>query len=329
MNKYIYFLAIAASFFILQTGLTEEGQTFTFNTWMSQGQTKWRHDASALDSDYGVPSSELDYQGVNSQVAEIGMLAFLPTGHSLNLIFGTGVIDEGTLVDDDYLSASGAVNWGATQSGAHRFSRTHSDINGSRLFYFKGEFTPQDFHINNTLADIRFSFSLHRWEEEYTATGIRQIECTILTPPNNCLPAGSSVLSGVTVITNKVEWTGVGIAMDSLFNLSNKLSFKLDLTYYPLMSLVNEDTHHRRSDLAQDPSIKMTGTGTGYDLTTLFQYQFSERFSFHLGYRLWERWVKNQTITFRGASGGSSSADLMDFRTRREGFMTGITLQFG
>lgn len=297
---------------------------FTFNSWVSNGQTKWRHDASALNPDYGVPTSELDYQGVNSQITEIGVFTHLPSGHRLKLTLGTGVIDEGTLVDDDYLSATGATNLGATQSGAHRFSRTHSDIDGSGLFYFKGEFSPQDFHINTSLADIRFSLGLHLWEEEYTASGVRQIECTLLSV---CTP-GFSGYSGVTVITNKVEWTGVGIAMDALFNISNNLAFQLDLTYYPIMNLVNEDTHHLRSDLAQDPSIRMTGNGTGYDLAAAFNYRFSEKFSVHLGYRIWERWVKNQTITFYSAGGGASSANLMDFRTRRDGFMLGVDFNF-
>lgn len=118
---------------------------FSINTWVTEGQTKWRHDASALDPDLGVPSSELDYQGVDSNIVELSIYNKLPSGHSLKLSIGAGSIDNGVLVDDDYLSASGAVTYGATQSGAHRFSRTHSDIDGSGLFYFKGEFTPQDF----------------------------------------------------------------------------------------------------------------------------------------------------------------------------------------
>jgi len=327
MKKYLFCLAIILPVFIPGSVFAQEGMEFSFNTWMSQGQTKWRHDSQ--DPLFGVPTSELDYQGVNSQIAEIGAIRHLSTGHSLKLTIGAGAIDEGTLVDDDYLSASGAAYYSATQSGAHRFSRTHSDIDGSGLFYLKGEFTPKDFHINTPLSDVRFSLGLHYWEEEYTANGLRQIECTVLSHPElSCLPAGLSVLSGVTVITNKVEWTGVGVAMDALFNLSDRLVFQLDLTYYPLMSLVNEDTHHLRGDLAQDPSIRMSGNGTGYDLATVLQYRFAENFSAHLGYRIWERWVKNQTITFYGAGGGASSANLMDFRTRRDGFIAGVEFQF-
>lgn len=326
MNKYLYCLSIILPVLIPGLVFSQEETEFSLNTWMSQGQTKWRHDSQS--SLYGVPTSELDYQGVNSQIIEISVLNHLLSGHSLKLTLGTGVIDEGTLVDDDYLSASGAVAFDATQSGAHRFSRTHSDIDGGGLFYFKGEFSPQDFHVSTSLADLRFSLGFHRWKEEYIATGIRSLECTVA----NCWPVGSSVYQGVTVISNKVEWTGIGIAMDGLVNFTETFSLKVDVTYYPIMSLVNEDIHHLRTTgpnaLAQDPSIRMTGNGSGYDLATSLQYRFAKDFSVHLGYRLWDRWVKNQTITFYGASGGASSVVLMDFRTRRDGFVAGVTFEF-
>ncbi len=306
---------------------------YSFNTWITQGQTKWRHDASASNSDYGTPTSELDYQGIDSQVLEVGALSHLSTGHSLRFAVGTGLISGGTLVDDDYLSASGAAYYNATQSGAHRFSRTHSDIDGNGLFYLKGEFLPKDFQISNSLLQLNLGFGFHYWSEEYTATGVRQVECTTLTHPDlSCNPAGTVSYTGVRVITNKVEWTGFGITMDGLFPLSDKLGVKFDATYYPLMSLVNEDIHHLRttgsSALAQDPSIRMTGNGTGYDLEATLQYRFSPKAAAHLGYRVWDRWVKDQTITFFGASGGASSATLMDFRTHRDGFIAGFDFQF-
>jgi len=307
----------------------QETMEFTLNSWMSEGQTKWRHDASALDAHFGVPSSELDYQGVNSQVTELGLTMQLPAGHALRFSLGSGAIEEGTLVDDDYLSASGATYYGATQSGAHRFSRTHSDIDGNGLSYFSATFMPHDLHIVKSSSEIRFGLGFQHWEEEYTANGIRQIECTVLSYPGfNCAPAGTVAYTGVTVITNKVEWSGVGLTMDGLFSLTDSLSAKLDATYYPVMRLVNEDIHHLRSDLAQDPSVRMTGTGTGYDLAASLRYRFSGNLLVHLGYRVWERSVKNQTITFYGASGGSSSADLMDFNTRRDGLVLGLDFYF-
>lgn len=302
----------------------DEGLVVDFNSWISTGQTKWRHDASAQNSDYGVPTSELDYQGVNSNVVEVRVMNILPSGQNLRLTVGKGFIDDGTLVDDDYLSASGAINLGATQSGAHRWSRTHSDIDGNGLFYLKGEFIPDNLQYSTSWIDVGFSFGLHYWQEEYTASGIRQIECTL---PSYCTP-GFTGYSGVTVITNRVEWTGLGAAVESLFNFTERFALQLDFTFYPVMSLVNEDTHHLRSDLSQDPSIRMTGDGLGYDFIAGFKLQINRKFSAQLGYRVWERWVENQTITFYGASGGSSSARLMNFKTRREGIFGGVEFEF-
>lgn len=305
--------------------VAEEDTRFSLNTWVSQGETRWQHDASKENPRWGVPSSELDYQDVNSNVLEVQMHSTLPSGYELSLSIGAGWIESGLLVDDDYLSASGAVYYSASKSGNHRFSRTHSDINGNILSFFNGSFSPKDFIFRNGRHDLRFGFALHYWHEEYTATGVRQIECTTSAL---CSPAGSSSHAGETVITNKVEWTGFGVGLDYELKLLGNLLVQLDLTYYPLMSLKNEDTHHLRGDLAQDPSISMTGNGTGYDMLAGFKLNLSDRASAHIGYRVWQRYVQNQTITFHFSDGTSSSSDLMEFKTRRDGFIAGFIFQF-
>ena len=329
MKIHLKYLLIAFVLYPLSPVFAENDTRFDFNLWASSGQTKWRHDASMLNPDYGVPSSELDYQNVNSNVAEIRASRELNNAHQVRLTIGTGFIDSGTLVDDDYVSASGAVTYNTTQTGAHRFSRTHSDIEGNGLFYLKGEFLPAGLAYKSGLMELQASFGLHYWEEEYVATGIRQIECTALTHPDlNCAPAGTVAYTGITVITNTVQWTGLGLGFDSKFDLIGRLELNIDFTYYPILSLVNEDIHHLRTDLNQDPSVRMTGNGTGYDLFAGFNVQFRKELSAHIGYRVWERRVNDQVITFYDAYGGSSSANLMDFTTRREGFMGGITLIF-
>lgn len=318
------FMSLAIILSQAKLSIAGEELEVNFNTWISTGQTKWRHDASALNPNYGVPTSELDYQGVNSNIAEVSVISRLTSGNIIAITIGTGFISEGTLVDDDYLSAEGADNYGATQSGAHRFSRTHSDINGNGLFYLRGELFPEGFQYTSTGMEVGLSLGVHYWEEEYTATGVRQIECTL---PSACT-AGFEGYYGVTVITNKVEWTGIGGSVTSLFDITENLAFNVDVTFYPIMSLVNEDTHHLRGDLAQNPSVRMTGNGYGYDFMAGIKFNPARNLSFNLGYRVWERWVEDQTITFYGATGGQSSARLMDFNTRREGLVGGIKMFF-
>lgn len=326
MKKFIPTLCLAACVLLPVSALAEEELEFGINTWLSSGQTKWRHDASRLNTNYGVPTSELDYQNVDSSVTEVSAKKHLTNGNSLTFTFGTGAIDGGTLVDDDYLSASGAQNLGATQTGAHRFSRTHSDIDNSHLFYLGAEFLPRDLQLTNAALNLRVGLGIHYWQEEYKAFNLRSIECTL--PNDKCYPVGTSTYSGTNVISNTVEWTGVGLGVEGLWTLTEQLRFQLDMTFYPYMNLVNEDIHHLRGDLSQDPSVRMTGNGFGYDLQAGVKMQLQRNFAVHLNYRLWERWVENQTITFYGANGGASSANLMDFKTRREGVTAGISLFF-
>jgi len=321
------FLLLILTVFRVAAEVEVVGFGFGLNTWVSEGQTKWRHDASAIDSDYGVPSSELDYQGISSEIAELSGVLVFDHDDRVYITLGLGTINEGILIDDDYWSATGAVNQSDSRTDAHRFSRTHSDITGDGLFYLQAEFSPGNMVFQPSFGRFRLSFGLQYWREKYEAQGIRQIECTS-TILLWCSPAGTSSRSGKTVITNTVSWTGLGASIDGQIPLFAGLAAEIDFTFYPLMSLVNEDIHHLRPDLAQDPSIRMTGTGMGYDLTAGLRYRFTDNFSLNLQYRVWQRWVKNQKITFYGAGGGYSSARLMDFTSWRDGWTSGVELAF-
>ena len=302
-----------------------QDKTFSLTRWSSEGQTKWNHDASFLDPELGNPSSELDYQNLKSDIVEFGIRSQLKTGHDLQINIGLGEIKSGLLVDDDYLSAQGAIFYSATQTGEHRFSRTHSDINGDDLFYLKGVITPKNMVFRPSFGLIRFSVGGQYWTEQYRAYGIEQIECTTLTL---CSPAGTVGFAGVNVITNKVTWAGVSVEMDGMLGLAQGLVFKFKFAFLPILSLDNEDTHHLRTDLAQNPSIRMQGNGYGYDGELGLAYYFSNTISAHLDYRIWARGVEDQTITFYGASGGSSTARLNEFITVRYGMAVGIQMVF-
>ena len=299
--------------------------SFSLTRWASEGRTKWNHDASFLNPLYGNPSSELDYQNLKSDVVEFGIRTQLKTGHDLQIHIGLGEIKQGLLVDDDYLSAQGAVYYSATQTGEHRFSRTHSDINGDALFYLKGTITPKNLVFRPSFGLIRFSVGGQYWTEQYRAYGITQVECTTLTL---CDPAGTVGYQGVNVITNKLTWVGVSAEMDGMLGLAQGLVFKFKFVFLPILSLDNEDTHHLRTDLAQNPSIRMEGSGYGYDAELGLAYYFSNTVSAHLGYRNWVRQGEDQTITFYSASGGSSTAHLNEFTTTRNGLTIGIDMVF-
>jgi len=319
-------LGLALSAFDVQAKET----TFSLTRWASEGQTTWNHDASFLDPELGNPSSELDYQNLRSDVIEFGIRSQLKTGHDFQINIGLGEIKQGLLVDDDYVSALGAVLNNTTQTGEHRFSRTHSDISGDDLFYLKGTITPKNLVFRPAFGLIRFSFGGQYWTEQYKAYGVTQVECTALdlTKDIRCSPAGTVGYEGVNVITNKLTWVGASVEMDGMVGLAQGLVFKFKLVLLPILSLENEDTHHLRTDLAQNPSIRMDGDGYGYDIDAGLAYYFSNTISAHLSYRKWLRQVEDQTITFYGASGGSSSARLNKFTTTRDGLAAGIDILF-
>ena len=303
----------------------EEEPVFTLNSWLSTGQTKWRHDSTGPLSYNGYPSSELDYKNLDSTVLELNIGNTLHNGNRFQLSFGTGSITGGLLVDDDYINANGAIALGASQSGNHRYSRTHSDLNDSYLFYFDGKVYLREFDVEEERYKSQFYLAGHYWYEEYVATSLTQIECTVL---SECYPAGTVIYSNANIITNAVQWAGVGLGAEVDLKLFDTLKYYLDFTFYPIMSLYNEDTHHLRGDLAQNPSISMQGIGTGIDLMTGVKYSLSERASIHLSYRYWQRTVNNQTITFHYPGGYSSSFNLIRFRTSRDGLMAGLTFEF-
>ena len=92
------------------------------------------------------------------------------------------------------------------------------------------------------------------------------------------------------------------------------------------MRLKNEDTHHLRSDLSQDPSISMSGNGTGYDLLAGVNFQITDNIRIQLGYQLWQRYVRNQSIVFISNSGGTTSYNLMDLKSRRHGLFAQLVI---
>ena len=107
--------------------------------WMSQGRSNWNHDASSLNSLFGNPTSALDYKDVWSNIVELNARLFYKKGFSLKGQIGYGAITEGTLIDDDFVSASGATFYGTSVNGPHRFSRTESDIGDSYVIYVNGD----------------------------------------------------------------------------------------------------------------------------------------------------------------------------------------------
>lgn len=251
----------------------------------SEGRTQESHDASNVSDLLGNPTSELTYENVDGTVlelsAEVGVFRRFVVGGRL----GAGGIDGGRLVDDDYLSVTGAEELGATVEGAHRWSRTHSSVDDDDLRYFDLELGWAALRPGDHRSLELFG-SYGRLNETYVATGVSQIECTLpFGDPLGCAPAGSSGFAGEPVITNEVEWDAWWIGVRGWRRLGKRFRWSGSIGYAPYTEVVADDVHHLRDDLEQDPSFRTEGRGTGLQLATAFRLHLSRRFALDAGWR--------------------------------------------
>ena len=295
--------------------------------WSSAGQTAWAHNASGLNNIWGNPTSELIYENIDSDILELSIV--MPYhDDKLRFSFGGGSLRTGLLIDDDFVSATGASYYGASLSGAHRISRTHSDITGSGLYYLSAEYHPAMFNFEIASMPLQLYAGMQYWREEYRAQGVRQIECTDSTgPPTFCNVVGFDGYNDRVVISNKVNWTTWYIGAQSQLDFSQSMSVHLKLNYSPFTYLSNEDTHHLRSDLRQDPSFSMTGFGQAVDLELDWRYRFQEWAEVSLGYRYWDRKVTSGDW-YAYSNSGTSKAPLNYMRTTRKGLTLGVNIEF-
>ncbi len=299
--------------------------------WFSQGETVWSHNASGLDANLGNPSSRLKYKDTGTNVTEItGRLQF-KNKVFVRGAFGYGSIGGGRLTDDDFLSAQGAATQGATVSGEHRFSRTYSDIRGDHLWYLNGDLGVTAHNFQNNKGSLGMFVGFQYWRERQAATGVTQAECTTASSPSSefrCSPAGTVGFRNQTVITNTTTWVSGRFGGEVEYKIDRRVSVEAKVAL--LLSYVNnEDVHHLRTDLAQDPSFRMTGLGIGTNSDFNLRVWIWDRLYLTGGYRVWwNRVVAGDQWKIYGADGSSATAPLTEFQTLRHGPTIGLTYSF-
>ncbi len=310
----------------LQTG---PKMTVGIKVWDSQGEMTWSHNASPQDPTLGNPTSRLTYQDIDSTVAEITGHIELPQRFYLELVWGSGDIDEGSLADEDFLSAFGAQFFGTTQSGEHLFSRTVSHVNDTDLHYYSLKLGRNVFDRQDRRGGIGLFGQLQFWSEQTRAVGIRQTVCT--SPNILCAPAGFVGFNDTTVIKNDVDWRSLFIGVDGYYHLNNKFTVSGTLAYSPLTKVENEDIHFLRSDLAQNPSFKLDGEGETLNAEVNLSYQFTANFAGHAGLRYWKARIDNEAAGWSAfpAGGGQEFADLNELESERKGVTLGASYSFG
>jgi len=276
------------------------------STWISQGNTKWSHNASTLAPVLGNPTSELDYKDVWSNVVELHGQVSLRSGLYFRGQFGYGGIDDGELIDDDYLA------------GQNLISRTQSDIDGSNLWYLNADVGLKLLSFSSGRGSLKGFVGYQYWQEKYEAKGIIQ-----LVPPVGTVPTG-----GQTVITNEVQWNSIRLGLEGAYQITRRFSISGNAAFIPYTSLKNEDIHHLRTDLRQDPSFSMSGTGIGANFDASVSYMIVKQLYFDLGYRYWWLKVTDGDWNSHPVGGPTLSANLNEFQTIRQGVTLGLTYKF-
>ena len=292
----------------------------SIRSWMfTAGETKWSQNASGLDPRLGNPTSTLTYNDNNTQIIELAARVNFARRWYVQGDIGFSIaLDRGRLVDDDFSSVG----------GQHVFSESNSDITGSGTYYvnLNGGYRVMEFTAHRGHLDVIGGFQY--WRTKYEATGVQQVICTPSGIPGVACTPGLNIV-GVLAITNTTHWiTPLSIGVDTEYRLFQPLSITFRGGLSPLSIVYDEDVHHLRSDLQQNPSFSMWGVGVGANAEAGLKVELSRHFALTGGYRVW--WNRTYSGTWENHPVGfpSDSVPLSELQTFRYGATVGLTARF-
>ena len=315
-------LAFGAQIAAAQESVTESRPRFDFaiGTWISTGDTRWAHNASSM-AGLGNPTSKLTYKDVGTNVIELTGKVWVTPKWFCRLNVGVAGIGGGRLTDDDY----------GSNGGQRLFSRTNSNLSGDSMWYLNADSGIRLAEYPNHRGWLEAFGGFQYWHTKYEATGLAQMACdNSAVPPSlglPCNPAGTVTNQGQTVITNTTNWYSIRAGASTEYRLTRQLSLMATAAFIPLTIIDNEDIHHLRSDLQQNPSISMLGFGFGADADVGAKFMFTKSVGLNFGYRVWWNHAVDGTVTIHGTS-GSSEYPLTQFDSLRHGLTAGLNFTF-
>ncbi|MGQ0812389.1 MAG: hypothetical protein ACT4OO_14355, partial [Nitrospiraceae bacterium] len=278
--------------------------------------TKWSHNASLPTNNFGNPTSKLTYKDVGTNIIDLSAKVTFAQRVFVRANYGFSEIGGGRLIDDDFLK----------QDGGAPTSRTQSNIKGDDVWYVNTDvgLTALKYPGRRGTLDVFVGFQYRR--EKHVATGVTQVICTA--PGTFCDPVGSPPTpTGQPVITNTQTWSSVRVGAQSEFRVTRRLSFEGKAVFIPYTSLSNDDIHHLRNDLLQNPSIAMSGAGIGANFDAEAKLMIVKGLFARVGYRYWWTRVKDGSVTFY-APAGSDTVNLNEFQNIRQGVTFGVSYEF-
>ena len=189
-----------------------------------------------------ISRSELRWKGVDSVVPELNV-DFVWN----RLVFmggvGGGAINQGVLIDEDFLDRDHQA----------RSSRTRSDVDDDGLFYLNTDVgyralrwgTPGQLGFVDALAGYQY------WHERYVAFGATSGFPSVV----------AAISSNAKVITQDYYWHSLRLGGRTQVPLFGGLSLKGRAFLVPWSYSIVDDIHHRRSDLRHDPSFHGEASG--------------------------------------------------------------------
>ena len=298
-------------------------------TWISVGESRWSHNASGI-SPLGNPTSRLTYTDHSTNIVEFtGKISVGPRWFG-RLNIGGASIGGGRLTDDDFL----------TPDGGNPSSRTHSDINGSGMWYLNADVGARIANFSNGRGILDGAVGFQYWRQTHEAYGARQVSCSAagstidldpLSPGINplCDPNSASISNAVQVISNTMTWYSLRTSLHTEYYLVKWLSVQGSVVLKPINIFTNEDTHYLRvgSDF-QDPSMTMLGVGFGADADIGARVYITKSLSAQVGYRVWWNRMIDGNWTSHLADGRSSTFPLVEMESLRHGLTAGINYSF-
>jgi outer membrane protease len=255
--------------------------------------------------------SELTWRGLTSPITEINA-DLVAQRFVTNLAIAYGTIGSGTLLDQDW-------------SGNNRTQKTSETIsrsdNGS---VFIVSFTP-GFRLvqwsvpdNPVLGGFDALIGYQYWREKYAAYGVQHI-----------FPAGQNSPDSVDAISQTNHWHSLRLGARATVPVLSFLAFKGSAFYIPVNYYRQDDDHHLRTDLQQNPSFLSTATGgNGVQLEASVIVRVWRELTAEAGYRYWDIKSGQGTVTQYNANGTISLGQLNVDNTRRQGVFFGINWIF-
>lgn len=313
------------------------GYEIDARTWFSSGHTDWNHNAS--DGVFANPTSDLDYDDLDTLIAEVDVNVTLLEDFFVRGNYGQDVIDlgDGTLTDSDFLAAD---------MGAPSL-RSRSDITGLDVWYTTWDAGWTYYRTPDTT--LRVFLGYQHWEEEYRTQGVTFVECSDFFGTSElgpCPELGVNVASGLDAVTNKVEWDSLRLGLTADVQLTKRIGVTGEIAWIPFTDMHSEDSHHLRVDSASDgclpaaplavetpdlasvPNIIMDGDGSGWQGDIEIVYRLARNWAAFLGFRYWII-DGDGDVTFKCGDGSSETFPLNDLDSERFGITAGITYSGG